>query len=282
MIDFNCYSVIASVIATWMRDTMAESAAKFRASMAALLAILFVVALALDVPASTWVHETGLSADLKDHWWLTHIVRLPGNAWGVFASVTTIFWVTWYRGKSLASFRKDVAIIFRRVVYRINGEQLSGCWRDTAIIVLSSAFSAINAVLKWIFGRIRPFHGSLPFQLHPFRGGFHGAMLSEQNLSFPSGDASLAFALSAALAMVVPRHQWLWWTLAIIVSLERIAEGAHYPSDVVAGAALGIGVAMLARRLVRPQMNSSELARGFAVKLPDPRNTNDNPSEAVP
>ena len=84
----------------------------------------------------------------------------------------------------------------------------------------------------------------------------------EASYSFPSGDVSLAVAMSASLTMVVPRLWPLWWTLAIIVALERIAENAHYPSDIVAGAALGIAVAMLAKKIVQflagKDENSSE------------------------
>jgi membrane-associated phospholipid phosphatase len=86
-----------------------------------------------------------------------------------------------------------------------------------------------------------------PFELHPFK--IH-LMNAEASYSFPSGDASLAFAMAMSLSITVPRFRWLWWTLAIIVGLERIAENAHYPSDVVAGAALGIAVALLARALI--------------------------------
>ena len=53
-----------------------------------------------------------------------------------------------------------------------------------------------------------------------------------------------------SLGIVLPRLRPLWWTLAVIVGLERIAENAHYPSDVVAGAALGVGVALLANKMV--------------------------------
>lgn len=51
--------------------------------------------------------------------------------------------------------------------------------------------------------------------------------------------------------MVVPRLFPLWLALAVIVGLERLAEGAHYPSDVVGGAAVGVSAAWLARALLR-------------------------------
>ena len=53
-----------------------------------------------------------------------------------------------------------------------------------------------------------------------------------------------------SLSLTMPRLWPLWWTLAVIVAVERVAENAHYPSDVVAGAALGVAVALIARRVV--------------------------------
>jgi undecaprenyl-diphosphatase len=131
----------------------------------------------------------------------------------------------------------------------LNGRRLP-MGRDSAIVALSALFSGVNALLKWGIGRIRPFKGAGPFELHPFKGGLHGSMLAEQNLTFPSGDASLAFAMSASLTMVAPRWAVLWWLLGIMVALERIAENAHYPSDTVAGAALGIAAALAARATI--------------------------------
>jgi len=107
--------------------------------------------------------------------------------------------------------------------------------------------SGLNAPLKILIGRIRPYHGVPPFELHPFK---FGLMSAEASFSFPSGDASLAFAMAMSLSLTIPRLRPLWWMLAVIVGLERIAENAHYPSDVVAGAALGVGVALLARKAV--------------------------------
>lgn len=83
---------------------------------------------------------------------------------------------------------------------------------------------------KFIFGRPRP-HFNLPDQF----AWFH----PEWN-SFPSGHAAHWFALVGALWAYSPRLCLTVTPLAIIVSLARVVALAHYPSDIVAGAAFGL------------------------------------------
>lgn len=57
--------------------------------------------------------------------------------------------------------------------------------------------------------------------------------------SMPSRHAVSAAAAATFLALVYPRLRPLCWILAGVVCIARVALGAHYPSDVVAGALLG-------------------------------------------
>ena len=57
---------------------------------------------------------------------------------------------------------------------------------------------------------------------------------------FPSGHTTAAFALAAVLHPLLPgRWRWGAWLLAAAVGVARIYVGAHFPLDVVGGAALG-------------------------------------------
>jgi membrane-associated phospholipid phosphatase len=62
-------------------------------------------------------------------------------------------------------------------------------------------------------------------------------------VSFPSGHTLAAFAAAALLALGLRLRGW-WlvapFTLACLVGLSRIAVGAHWPLDVLGGAALGL------------------------------------------
>jgi undecaprenyl-diphosphatase len=63
--------------------------------------------------------------------------------------------------------------------------------------------------------------------------------------SFPSGHTATAFALACWLWWLTRGTPyrwfgWLGWLLALFVGLSRIYRGVHYPSDVLAGMAIGI------------------------------------------
>jgi membrane-associated phospholipid phosphatase len=81
--------------------------------------------------------------------------------------------------------------------------------------------------------------------------------------SFPSGHATTAFAAALLLSLWYPRGTGAFFGLAVLVGLSRVVLGSHFPSDVLAGALLGCGVALFvhehlpaARRIgTGPQMN---------------------------
>jgi undecaprenyl-diphosphatase len=61
--------------------------------------------------------------------------------------------------------------------------------------------------------------------------------------SFPSGHTATSFACATILAAYVPRLRVPFFLLAALIGLSRIYNGMHYPSDVLAGAILGVLVA---------------------------------------
>jgi membrane-associated phospholipid phosphatase len=61
-------------------------------------------------------------------------------------------------------------------------------------------------------------------------------------LSFPSAHATASLAAATAMGRVQPRARLPLYALAGAICLTRPYLGMHYPSDVLAGAALGIGI----------------------------------------
>lgn len=74
-----------------------------------------------------------------------------------------------------------------------------------------------------------------------------------RNGSMPSGHACGAFMLAALFAERFRRKRYVFYGLAASVGISRVYLGVHYPSDVIAGACLGLaitwGMLLLLRRL---------------------------------
>ena len=80
--------------------------------------------------------------------------------------------------------------------------------------------------------------------------GFRSLIIASDQFSFPSGHSSGAFLLATCLCLVygsVGLGVFLW---ATGVALSRVLLGVHFPGDLLAGAAMGSGLALLAGHLL--------------------------------
>jgi membrane-associated phospholipid phosphatase len=102
--------------------------------------------------------------------------------------------------------------------------------------------SLVTEVLKYCIGRGRPFVGgeANAFHFSHFAG-------NPAYYSFPSGHATTAFALALAVSAVWPQTRVAMAVYALIIAASRLVLLAHHPSDVVAGAMVGIVGAMFVR-----------------------------------
>ena len=100
----------------------------------------------------------------------------------------------------------------------------------------------VTEVLKYCVGRGRPFVGgeANAFHFSHFAG-------NPSYYSFPSGHATTAFALAFAVSVVWPRARVAMAVYAVVIAATRLVLLAHHPSDVVAGALVGIIGAMFVR-----------------------------------
>jgi undecaprenyl-diphosphatase len=67
--------------------------------------------------------------------------------------------------------------------------------------------------------------------------------------SFPSGHSAAAFAFTTGVCEEMPALAPVLVPIAGAVAYSRVHTGVHYPSDVAAGAVIGICAGIVARRL---------------------------------
>ena len=105
-----------------------------------------------------------------------------------------------------------------------------------AVYIGTTVIEAVGVTygLKYAFDRERPYV-KYPDKIHPIE--------PEDSPSFPSGHMAAAFSLATSLSITYPK----WYVIAPSavwacgVGMARMNQGVHYPSDVLAGAAIGIG-----------------------------------------
>jgi undecaprenyl-diphosphatase len=97
-------------------------------------------------------------------------------------------------------------------------------------------------IVKRLIGRARPFVGG---HLDPFL--YAHPVWRPDYASMPSGHATTAFAAAIAVALLWPRLRVPTLIYAFLIAASRVVLGAHYVSDVVAGAAVGVAGALLVR-----------------------------------
>jgi undecaprenyl-diphosphatase len=113
-------------------------------------------------------------------------------------------------------------------------------WLAGAVVLTSSLVSLI----KEIVGRARPCDAM----------GWCSAIdvASPGGHSFPSGHAAGSFAFAGFVAVRLPRWTLVAGIYAAIVAWSRCALGVHYPSDVIAGALLGMTIGVVVGHVSRP------------------------------
>jgi undecaprenyl-diphosphatase len=98
-------------------------------------------------------------------------------------------------------------------------------------------------MIKGVVGRGRPFVGGAAnaFNYSPMTW-------TEQFASFPSGHAITAVALAFAVSAVWPRMRFIMVAYALLIVATRVVLLAHHPSDVLAGALIGLLGAIFVRQ----------------------------------
>lgn len=108
------------------------------------------------------------------------------------------------------------------------------------VLALGVASGVTNVIFKRLLPRRRPLPEHLPL--------FRFVNPQPTSSSMPSGHSASAVAFAVGAGIVSPALGAVLAPLAAGVAYSRVHTGAHWPSDVVFGSALGAGAALLTRR----------------------------------
>jgi undecaprenyl-diphosphatase len=120
------------------------------------------------------------------------------------------------------------------------------------LVGVLAVVAALVFTLKALFGRARPCTSLADIHALVFA--------APTDPSFPSGHAAGAFAVAAYVALETRAHAGIKVILFVIstgIALSRVVLGVHYPSDIAAGAVLGVAAAFVI----------SVLRKSFATKM---------------
>lgn len=144
-----------------------------------------------------------------------------------FYSVTRYAWVAW---------RYAFGHLYAPTVLAVLAVIIdTGRWRRYVVALAAVVVVAAAAnVLQGTIGRQRPNQAQSHLAFRPLE-----RVLNKEGVSFPSGEATTALAVAVAASALFPRAALLFFAVSGIAAVARLVNGAHYVSDVAAGALLG-------------------------------------------
>lgn len=156
-----------------------------------------------------------------------------GEIWIFFGVL--LFVIEFYKNKKVSKYRN-----VRNVVGRNGNIQTENDYVNHGVVILFSLLLSlliVNIALKPIVARIRPYEINKTVELIiPVLNDF----------SFPSGHTSVSFAGAMAIFFHNKKLSIYAFVLASIIAFSRLYLYVHYPSDVFAGAIIGICCGVIA------------------------------------
>ncbi len=125
---------------------------------------------------------------------------------------------------------------------------------DAGFRLAASELATMGVVfgLKNLIRRTRPYAALPDVERRPV--GSHGPPGGIDPFSFPSGHSAVAFSIATSASLsfpewyvIVPAMTW-----ASATAVARVWHGMHFPSDILMGAIVGSGMALLVHEILAP------------------------------
>ncbi|MBI4273661.1 MAG: phosphatase PAP2 family protein [Rhizobiales bacterium] len=173
-------------------------------------------------------------------------------------------WFLWPIGIVLIA----MAVIGALALTRVNRLVLAALAARLMFIFLAIGIPGLFVtIVKRLIGRARPSLTGPPFD--PF--SYSPFSWNPAFASIPSGHATTAFAAAIAIGALWPKTRWIMWSYAIVIAVSRVIVSAHYPSDVLVGAAVGMLGALLVRNYFAARGLAFAVASGGEIHaMPGP------------
>ncbi len=135
------------------------------------------------------------------------------------------------------------------VIFLLLGLKNRGWLNRGLLVLLSLGLNALfcNILLKPMVNRTRPYDLYEYIPMIPPVG----------DPSFPSGHTSASFAAATALYAMDRKWGIAAYIFAAVMGFSRLYVGVHFPTDVLAGAALGVAAAKFVIKMFKKRMKKS-------------------------
>jgi len=141
-------------------------------------------------------------------------------------------------GIFLAEYLPYILVLIIAILAMINLKKYLKLVVESAISALVARFIVVE-IIRWLWERPRPFVNNIVNQL-----------IDHSSASFPSGHAAFFFAVSTIVYLYNKKLGIIFFLASVFIGIARVFSGIHWPSDILGGALLGIGVAWLIHKIM--------------------------------
>ncbi len=164
----------------------------------------------------------------------SEITKLGSSSW--YFSITIIGFVIFYLNNKL------------QIIKTKSAKNLSNFFVSSFVSILTVGI--ITQIIKHLVGRPRPNHTDFEdvfnFKYFTLESNFH---------SFPSGHSSTIFIVCFILVSVFPKLRYFFYILASVVAFSRVVVGAHFFTDILAGAILALILFKILNKVIENKYN---------------------------